>query len=183
MTIGTDVRRPAALLGLSAVWLLLACGPVLAHARLEETYPPDGEALAGPPEQVRLRFNEPVEAAFDPIKVYDQGGDRVDEDDARVDPGDAKTLVADLGDLPGGSYSVEWRVTSADGHVVDGTYGFSVAASDEAPSAAQAPDSDDAEEPEPASQNAEGGFVHATHAALLGLGALVVLVVALLRRR
>lgn len=126
MTLRPSTRRPIALLVLSAVWLILSCGPVLAHARLTETYPADGEALAEPPEQVRLRFSEPVEAAFDPIKVYDQGGDRVDEDNARVDPDDAKALIADLGELPGGSYAVEWRVTSVDGHVVDGTYRFSV---------------------------------------------------------
>lgn len=121
--------RPIALLVLSAVWLILSCGPALAHARLTEAYPADGDALAEPPEQVQLRFNEPVEAEFDPIEVYDQEGDRVDEDDARVSPDDRRLLVADLGELPEGSYTVEWRVTSADGHPVDGVYEFAVDAS------------------------------------------------------
>lgn len=124
------VRRSAALLlGLSAVWLLWWCGPALAHARLTETYPADGDALAEPPEQVQLRFNEPIEAEFDPIKVYGQEGDRVDEEDARMSTDDRRLLVADLGELPEGSYTVEWRVASADGHPIDGGYEFAVDAS------------------------------------------------------
>lgn len=114
---------------MSAVWLLLSWGPAFAHARLAETYPDDSDALAEPPEQVQLRFSEPVEAEFDPIEVYDQEGDRVDEDDARVSPDDRRLLVADLEELPEGSYTVEWRVTSADGHPVDGSFEFAVDAS------------------------------------------------------
>ena len=116
-------------MGLSAVWLLLSCGPVLAHARLVETYPADGDALAEPPEQVQLLLSEPVEAEFDPIEVYDQEGDRVDEEDARVSPGDRRLLVADLGELSEGSYTVQWRITSADGHPVDGAFEFAMDAS------------------------------------------------------
>lgn len=124
------VRRSAALLlGLSAVWLLWGCGPALAHARLTETYPADGDALAEPPEQVQLRFNEPIEAEFDPIKVNGQEGDRVDEEDARMSADDRRLLVADLRELPEGSYTVEWRVASADGHPIDGGYEFVVDAS------------------------------------------------------
>jgi methionine-rich copper-binding protein CopC len=119
----------AALLGLSAVWLLLWCEPALAHARLTDSYPADGDALAEPPEQVQLRFNEPVEAEFDPIEVYDQEGDRVDEEDARVSPDDRRLLVADLGELSESTYTVEWRVTSADSHPLDGGYEFAVNAS------------------------------------------------------
>ena len=118
--------RLAALLGLSAAWLLLLCAPALAHARLVETYPTGGGILAEPPEQVQLLFNEPIEAEFEPIEVYDQGGERVDEDDARVSPNDAKLLVADLGGLSEGSYTVEWRVTSADAHPISGAYEFVV---------------------------------------------------------
>lgn len=129
MTTGSGAWRVAALLGLSVVWLLLSYGPVLAHARLVETYPADGETLAEPSEQVQFRFNEPVEAAFDPIEVYDQEGDRVDEEDARVSPEDRRLLVADLGELSEGSYTVEWRIASADGHPIDGEYEFAMNAS------------------------------------------------------
>jgi methionine-rich copper-binding protein CopC len=118
--------RLAVLFGLSAAWLLLLCGPALAHARLVETYPTDGGTLAESPEQVQLLFSEPIEAEFNPVEVYDQGGDRVDEDDARVSPDNARLVVADLGGLSEGSYTVEWRVTSADAHPISGAYEFVV---------------------------------------------------------
>jgi methionine-rich copper-binding protein CopC len=173
--------RLAALLGLSAAWLLLLCSPALAHATLVETYPADADTLAESPEQVRLRFDEPIEAAFDPVKVYDQQGDRVDEDDARVDPNDAKVLVGGLEELPDGSYTVEWRVTSIDGHIIDDTYQFAVAASDAQSSVTAQTDNEGAEEPNPTSQeNVEGGSIHTIHLAVLGIA--VVVVLALVRR-
>jgi methionine-rich copper-binding protein CopC len=184
VAIDSYTRRSAALFGLSIVWLLLLCGAALAHAELVETYPSDGDTLTEPPEEVRLRFDEPIEAAFDPIKVYDQQGNRVDEDDARVDPDDAKVLAANLEELPDGSYAVEWRVTSIDGHIVDDMYQFTVAASAGASPVTTQTDNEGAEEPNAASQeDVEGGSIHTIHLAGLGIAALVVLVVALLRQR
>ncbi len=184
MAVGSSTRRSAALFGLSVVWLLLLCGPALAHAELIETNPADGDTLAESPEQVQLRFTEPIEAAFDPVKVYDQQGNRVDEDDARVDPDDAKILVAGLEELPNGSYTVEWRVTSIDGHIVNDTYQFAVAASAEQSSVAIHTDHEGSEEPSSAPQESvEGSSIHTIHLAILGIVALVVLVVALVRRR
>ena len=176
--------RLTALLGLSAAWLLLLCGPALTHAELVETFPADRDTLAESPEQVRLQFTEPIEAVFDPVKVYDQQGNRVDEDDARVDPDDAKVLVAGLEDLPNGSYAVEWRVTSIDGHIVDDTYQFTVVASAGASPVTTQTDNEGAEEPNAVSQEGvEGGSIHTIHLAVLGIAALVVLVLALLRQR
>ena len=70
-------------------------------------------------------------AEFDPVVVRDASGDRVDARDGRVDPNDARVVLAGLGELPEGSYTVEWRVTSIDGHVIDGRYGFAVVAAGE----------------------------------------------------
>jgi copper resistance protein C len=129
MSLRAVTWRLSALLWLSGVWLLLSCVPALAHATLLQETPAAGARLGKSPEEVRLRFNEPVDAEFDPLKVYDAEGDRVDEDDARIDPNDARVLVERLTDLPKGSYKVEWHVTSLDGHVVTGKYGFSVTGS------------------------------------------------------
>jgi len=120
------VPRLVGVLVLATLWLTVWCAPALAHARLLQETPASGASLAEPPEQVRLRFNEPVNAEFDPVKVYDAEGDRVDEDDARMDPDDARVLLAGLEELPEGSYRVEWRVTSIDGHVIEDAYAFNV---------------------------------------------------------
>ncbi len=111
-----------------ALWLAVLCVPALAHATLVQESPAAGASLDQPSGQVRLTFSEPVDAEFDPLKVYDAEGNRVDEDDARVDPDDARVLLVGLEELAEGSYRVEWRVTSIDGHVIEDAYAFNVAA-------------------------------------------------------
>jgi methionine-rich copper-binding protein CopC len=179
LTTRSGTRRLAALLGLSAVWLLLLGGPALAHARLVETYPADGDTLAEPPEQVQLLFSEPIEAEFDPIKVQDQGGNRVDEDDARIAPSNRRLLVADLlEELPEGSYIAEWRVTSADGHPISGAYGFAVGAS----AAGGVGEPIESIERSADQEETGGSNTHIIHVVVLGLGVLVILVLTLLRK-
>jgi methionine-rich copper-binding protein CopC len=130
MTTRAGTRRLVALFWLSAAWLMLSCAPALAHASLLQEVPADGATVTEPPERVRLAFSEAVEAEFDPIEVYDQHDERVDRDNAQVDPEDAEVVEVGLEDkLPEGSYRVQWRVTSLDGHVIDGTYRFVVGAS------------------------------------------------------
>ena len=126
MTLRAGGWQLVALLWLSAVWLLLSCVPALAHARLIQGEPADGAILVESPDQVELRFSEPVDAEFSPLEVRNSEGERVDEDNARADPDDARVLIVDLEELTEGSYTVEWRVTSIDGHVVEGRYGFAI---------------------------------------------------------
>jgi copper transport protein len=125
----SEMRRRAALLAwLAAAWLVLACAPALAHANLVEASPRQGSEVSKPPERVELRFSEPVDAEFDPVVVRAADGARVDAHNAHVDPEDARVVLADLERVPKGSYTVKWRVTSIDGHVVEGRYDFAVAA-------------------------------------------------------
>jgi copper resistance protein C len=168
-------RRLAAFLWLSVVCLLLACVPALAHATLLQQTPAAGARLDEPPEQVRLQFNEPVDAEFDPLKIYDAESNRVDEDDARIEPNDARVLVESLKELPKGSYEVEWRVTSVDGHVVSGEYGFSVTGS-----GGQGSQNDANNGNQPAGSNGEGAldvFPRTVVYGALSIGALALMVV------
>jgi copper resistance protein C len=150
MTPRAGSRRLMALMGLSAAWLLLSCVPALAHARLVQEEPADGATLAESPHRVELRFSEPVDAEFSPLEVRNSEGERVDKDNARVDPDDARVLVADLEELSEGTYIVEWRVTSLDGHVVEGGYKFAVARARED----QSPDDAREAEGQPAEEHA-----------------------------
>ena len=180
-----------AFLGLSSLWLVLLCAPALAHARLLETDPADGARLSEPPKQVQLRFNEPIEAEFTPVKVLDQQGNRVDRDDAQVDSEDRRTVTAGLNESAKGTYTVQWRVISADTHPVNGSYEFSVtgASTNEAQGAteaivgSQAQSSDQSEPgPEAQQQDTSGWSAHLDHFVALGFGALILLVFALRRK-
>ena len=115
-----------AFLGLAALSMAWHAAPALAHADLVRTTPGDGKALPEQPGEVRLVFDEPVRAEFDPIKVTDENGDRVDGGDADTLTDDPDVVVATLGELPAGDYTVEWRITAADGDPISGGYGFSV---------------------------------------------------------
>lgn len=119
-------RRLAALFGLLAALLFFLPGTALAHAVLENAEPRSGAVVEQSPPWVRIKFNEPVEAAFTPLMVYDRTGNRVDKGDAQIDPGDRSAVIVGLKPLPEGFYTVSYRVTSADGHPVEGAYGFTV---------------------------------------------------------
>jgi copper transport protein len=157
-------RHAVLLAGLTAAWLLLACAPALAHANLVEASPPRGSEVSKPPERVELRFSEPVDAEFDPVVVRAAGGARVDAHDARVDPEDARVVLADLKSVPKGSYTVKWRVTSIDGHVVEGRYDFAMVAAGE-----NRPPSEDAGDRDTSAEAAGAQSEH--HAAHHGGGA------------
>jgi copper transport protein len=151
------IRRGVLLVGLAAAWLLLACTPALAHATLVEASPPQGSEVSNPPDRVELRFSEPVDAEFDPVVVRAADGARVDTHDAHVDPEDARVVLADLERVPEGTYTVKWRVTSIDGHVVEGRYDFAVVAAGE-----DRPPSEDAGDRDTSAAGAQSGH-HGGH--------------------
>jgi copper transport protein len=113
--------------------------------------------VSNPPERIELRFSEPVDAEFDPVVVRAADGARVDAHDARVDPEDARVVLADLERVPEGSYTVKWRVTSIDGHVVEGRYPFAVVAAGESRPSEDAGDRDTSVEAAGAHSGHNGG--------------------------
>jgi copper transport protein len=101
-------------------------GPAAAHAVLLRTDPSPQTTVKTPPEAVRLRFSEPVEAAFGAVRVFDVDGKRVDKGKITTDAGRREVVVP--ASLPGGTYTVTWRVVSTDGHAVHGGFQFYVGA-------------------------------------------------------
>ncbi|HEX6601836.1 MAG TPA: copper resistance protein CopC [Solirubrobacterales bacterium] len=107
-----------------------------AHATLEASSPQRGATVKEQPSVVVLRFSEPVEGNFGAVRVYDAGGEQVDEGDAFHPNGEGAQLAVRLEpDLPDGSYTATYRVVSADGHIVSGGYVFSIGKAGRAPEA------------------------------------------------
>jgi copper transport protein len=114
--------------------LVLACIGIFmfpqaatAHAIVEETQPRIDEIVPESPDRVVIRFNEPVEVAFGAIRVFDTDGERVDVGSADHVEGHADEVqVALKPDLPKGTYTVAWRVVSADGHPIAEAFVFHV---------------------------------------------------------
>ena len=114
---------------LAAALAALALLPPVAraHATLEATTPERAARLKSVPEQVTLRFNEPVEAQFGAVRVFDSRGREVQAGRA-FHPDDRGAAVAvrlrdGLGD---DGYTVTYRVVSADSHPVSGGFVFVV---------------------------------------------------------
>jgi len=114
------------LLAIAVVLVALAAvPPASAHAILQESSPANDEVVRISPPAVTLKFNEAVETAFGSIRVYNCGGERVDS--GKVSRPDQRSVSVLVGNrLPQGSYTVTWRVISADAHPVAGAFVFHV---------------------------------------------------------
>lgn len=166
-----------AVLGLGLTLLTLApVSTAQAHTRVVGQNPAEGATLQRAPERVSLELDGPVEAEFSPLEVYDERGERVDLDDARLGAGGEEMLVSLQEGLGGGEYEVEYRYTGVDGHPIDGSYGFSVSGDYKPPTEAPASGGDG-----PRALLA-GGVPPAALYGALGLGALAVVGGVALRR-
>lgn len=99
----------------------------LAHATLEGSTPQRGEELATAPEAIELEFNEPVEASFGAVRLFDAEGHEVPGTDEFRPGGESSEIGLELpADLADGAYTATYRVVSADSHPVSGGFVFSV---------------------------------------------------------
>ncbi|QAY63903.1 copper resistance protein CopC [Xylanimonas allomyrinae] len=134
----TVIAAVAAVIGFAA--------PAGAHDRLVSSDPADGAALDAVPAAITLTFNDEVLGTGAQV-VVTAGGADVAAQPAQVE---GTTVVSALPpDAPGGAYHVAWRVVSADGHPIEGTFAFTVAtsgASEGGPAAADPPAAADATE-------------------------------------
>jgi copper transport protein len=111
---------------LAVVLAALAAAPsAFAHATLQESTPSNNAIVRQSPPEVTLQFSEAVETAFGSIRVYDCGGARVDSGKI-ARPSNSSVSVSLDRRLPAGTYTVTWRVISADAHPVAGAFTFHV---------------------------------------------------------
>jgi copper transport protein len=109
--------------------ILGTSAPVQAHAIVQSTEPGIDEVVGSAPERVVMSFSEAVEIALGAIRVYDTNGTRVDEGAAEHVSGDPTAVAVELADdLSNGTYTVTWRVISADSHPISEAFVFHVGA-------------------------------------------------------
>ncbi|MGX1475851.1 UNVERIFIED_CONTAM: copper transport protein [Streptomyces canus] len=116
------------LLGTVLVLLLFGgAGAASAHAALRTTDPEDGSVLKSAPRDITLTFTESVGLLDDSFRVLDPDGKRLKVTDAGHGAGGSDTASVSLpAKLAQGTYTVAWRVVSADSHPVSGAFTFSV---------------------------------------------------------
>lgn len=120
--------RALALLGtLLAALLLASAGPASAHAALRGSDPADGAVLKSSPRSVTLTFTESVGLLDDSFRVYDPTNHRVGTSEAEHGPAGSDTArITFPKKLGTGTFTVAWRIVSADSHPVSGALTFSV---------------------------------------------------------
>jgi copper transport protein len=112
----------AALVALAA---LVLAPTAFAHATLKASDPTSNAVVRTAPPAVLLQFSEPVETALGGVRVLDTSGKPVDSGDLSR-PARNTVSVGLQPSLPKGTYTVTWRVVSADSHPVHGAFLFSV---------------------------------------------------------
>jgi len=103
-----------------------------AHAILLRSDPAKDSVLSIPPRGVRMWFSEDLNPAFTTADVINGANERVDNHDAHISPNDTKEMDLTLKpNLPPAVYIVVYRTQSAvDGHILRGSFIFSVARPD-----------------------------------------------------
>jgi methionine-rich copper-binding protein CopC len=127
--------RAAAVVGLVVVTTFAVATSASAHNVLLQTNPADKSTVATLPNAVTLTFNEPAQAIGSVMRVVGPAGDVAQGPPTLVD---RQVTEAVRPGSPGGAYTVQWRVTSLDGHPISGQFTFTATAGDggTAPSAA-----------------------------------------------
>lgn len=95
---------------------------VAAHTQLSSSTPADGATLNAPPDELVLTFSEPV--TLTAVSVHAADGVEHEIEALPREPA-AEHAVAAPG-LGPGEYSIDWRALSADTHVIDGTFTFTI---------------------------------------------------------
>jgi putative copper export protein/methionine-rich copper-binding protein CopC len=112
---------------LAAAFLMPAAAH--AHIRIDASSPAADEVLRVMPSHLRLLFSERIEARYTSVTLTAPDGERVLTGDV-VFVGDSdREITLRLPSLTQpGTYTVRWRTAGADGHVLEGSYAFELAA-------------------------------------------------------
>ena len=99
-------------------------GQSLAHTVLTASDPPTNATLSAGPSRVSATFNEEPQTNFAAMTVVGPDGNLWSSGDPEVHGQVVSVAMRPLG--PSGTYTVNYRVTSDDGHVVSGSWAFTV---------------------------------------------------------
>ena len=124
MSITRRFAAVAAGFALAAAAVLVIAPAASAHDSLVDANPADGEVVTAPISDVSLRFSGVllgVDTGGNVAVVTGPDGSFYETDCAAID-GTTLTLPVALGEP--GTYQVDWRVVSSDGHPISGQYAF-----------------------------------------------------------
>jgi putative copper export protein/methionine-rich copper-binding protein CopC len=124
--LNTISRGRRALLLAAALACALLPAPAAAHTRVESSHPADGDTAHGAVRELRLRFSRPVESELTSITLL-RGATQVAAGGTRVGDEGREFVLALPSTLEPGDYVARWKTVGGDGHVLEGSWRFTVA--------------------------------------------------------
>lgn len=119
------MRKVLAVLTLTVAAMIGTATPALAHNVLISTDPGKGAALDQGPARITLTFDAPVQGGdINQISVLGPDKSQWAEGQVEINSNVLTAAVRPLG--PAGTYTVGYRILSADGHPVEGEYTFTL---------------------------------------------------------
>ena len=109
---------------LAAVCLGVLALPALAHSQLRTAVPAPDAVVTSPPQELVLEFGQAIRVLPDDIELIGPDGPVAAGPATTAEP--TVVTVPLTGQVTDGAHQVRWRVIGADGHPLEGTYGFSV---------------------------------------------------------
>jgi methionine-rich copper-binding protein CopC len=130
-------------------------GLVAMHNELLGTEPPYGARLGSGPARVTLIFDLPAQRGFSTVIVTGPDRNQWQAGPPIEDGTMVSAQVRPLG--PAGEYTVAWRIVSADGHPVRGTFPFTLTTPGTGTAAAPPPNTDRSGSSTPTTDTGSGG--------------------------
>ena len=97
------------------------------HLSLKRSAPGRDSIVSVAPQAITLWFTQKPEIAVTRISLLGANATKVDLSPARFGAADETVIVADIkGPMRPGVYTVQWKTSSHDGHLVRGDFGFTV---------------------------------------------------------
>jgi copper resistance protein C len=110
---------------LSTLLLMTGQTTALAHAKMTASTPADGSTVAAGVSKIELNFSKPLRLSM--VHVRDANKHDITLKSA-LPTAFAPVVKINVDSLTPGSYEVAWTAVAEDGHVMKGTFAFSVKA-------------------------------------------------------
>ncbi|GHF58455.1 hypothetical protein FHX82_000312 [Amycolatopsis bartoniae] len=119
------MRKVLTVLGVAVAALLATATPALAHNVLISTDPAKDARLDTGPARITLTFDAPIQGGdINQVSVLGPDKSQWAEGTVDIESNKISAPVRPLG--PAGTYTVGYRILSADGHPVEGEYSFTL---------------------------------------------------------
>lgn len=109
---------------IAALFLVTGTVTASAHARMTASMPKDGATVPSPLSEIALNFSHPMRLTL--VSVIHAGDDKQIPLTSALPKTAEKSAKIAIDPLAAGSYTVSWTGVGEDGHVMKGTFAFSV---------------------------------------------------------